>query len=446
MAKRSEQPIIDRINQYAHPLTGQDQDLDPLLDMVGDRQFVLLGESTHGTHEFYRTRADITRRLIDEKGFNGVAVEADWPDAYQVNVFAKGLSESAESIDSLREFTRFPTWMWRNADVLDFIGWLREYNQRHARADVGFYGLDLYSLYASAQAVIQYLESVDPEAAERARQRYSCFEDYAEDIQSYGYAASFGVSQTCEDEAVRQLIDLRERAGAYLSRDGQVAEDAYFYAEQNARLVQNAEEYYRSMFRGRDQSWNLRDRHMTQTLGLLAEHLEKQHGAARLVVWAHNSHLGDARATEMSRRGEWNIGQLVREQHGPRALLVGFMTHHGTVTAASNWDGPAQRKTVRPGLPDSYEALMNEADPDNFFLNLRDTPDLAEPLSRERLERAIGVIYRPETERMSHYFFANLPAQFDALLHFNETRAVEPLERTPLWESEDMPQTYPHRI
>ena len=312
---------------------------------------MLIGEASHGTHEFYRERAQITKRLIREKGFTAVAVEADWPDAYRVNRYVRGRGDDAEAIDALAGFQRFPAWMWRNADVLDFVGWLRDHNDsvRPAMPKVGFYGLDLYSLHASMEAVIAYLDKVDPEAAERARHRYACFDLYGDDPQAYGFAAGLQLGQTCENEVVTQLVDLRRHAAEYALRDGRIAEDDYFYAEQNARLVRDAEQYYRTMYRGEVSSWNLRDRHMAETLDALVDFFERNGPAAKVVVWAHNSHLGDARATQMGVRGEWNVGQLVRQRYGRDAVLVGFTTYDGTVTAASNWDAPAERKSCPPG-------------------------------------------------------------------------------------------------
>lgn len=434
-----------QLETVVYPLTGAPTDYDPLLAFVDKARFVLLGEASHGTHEFYRARAQITQRLIQEQGFTAVAVEADWPDAYRVNRYVRGSSDDTESVEALAQFTRFPTWMWRNADVLDFVGWLRDYNDRRASdtTPVGFYGLDLYSLHTSISAVLGYLDKVDPAAAQRARYRYGCFEHFGEDTQAYGYAASIGLSKSCEDEVVNQLLELQRRAAAYAGRDGRVAPDEFFYAEQNARLVKNAEEYYRAMFRGRVSSWNLRDGHMAETLAALATYLQGQGQPARIVVWAHNSHLGDARATEMGQAGELNVGQLVRERYGQDAVLIGFSTYSGTVTAATEWDGPAERKRVRPALPNSYEALFQALELGRFLVILRDGGAAVAPLCRPRLERAIGVIYRPETERLSHYFSARLPEQFDAVLHFDETRAVEPLERTAAWERGEVPETFP---
>jgi erythromycin esterase-like protein len=416
--------------------------LGPLLDAVGDSGLVLIGEATHGTHEFYKTRAELTRALVLRKGFNLVAVEADWPDAYRVNRWVRHATDERDASTALGDFTRFPRWMWRNRDVVEFVQWLRAHNAGHEAASrVGFYGLDLYSMHASMEAVLMYLRKVDPAAAERARYRYACFEQFGEDTQSYGYAATVGLTKSCEDDVVAELMELRRRAAEYATRDGRIAADEYFFAEQNARLVRNAEEYYRAMFGGRVESWNLRDTHMMETLDALLAHIRQTSGTARAVIWAHNSHLGDARATQMGERGELNLGQLVREKYGRDTFLVGFTTHTGAVTAASNWDEPAQRKRVRPSIAGSYERLFHDVGLERFLLLLREHP-AREALREPLLERAIGVIYRPETERLSHYFYARLADQFDAVLHIDETSALEPLER---WAHDeiDMPETYP---
>src|SRR3982751_3601306 len=275
--------LSNAVREAAHPLTGASTDYDPLIGLVGDARFVLLGEASHGTQEFYRERAQITKRLIQEKGFSAVAVEADWPDAYRINRFVRNETSGAEAIECLVGFKRFPTWMWRNAEVLDFIGWLRAHNDALPTNTnkVGFYGLDLYSLHTSIEAVLGYLAKVDPEAAKRARYRYSCFDHFGEDEQAYGYAAGYDLSHSCQQQVVQQLMDLQQRAYAYLHRDGQAAEDEFFSAEQNARLVRNAEEYYRGMFQGRVNTWNLRDSHMAETLQALAAHLDQRFGRAR---------------------------------------------------------------------------------------------------------------------------------------------------------------------
>ncbi len=436
--------VVSVLRSRAVPLNGDPHQYDALIEGIGDARVVLLGEATHGTHEFYRERGYITRRLIDEKGFTAVAVEADWPDTYRINRFVRGTGSDEEAVQALADFGRFPTWMWRNADVLDFIGWLRSHNETQAANHrAGFYGLDLYSLRASMEAVLRYLDKVDADAAHRARRRYGCFDQFGEEMQEYGYAAGFGLHPSCEREVLTQLLELHRQRAEYANRDGRVAADDYFFAEQNARLVRNAEEYYRAMFRGRDESWNLRDRHMVETLEELRKFLVRTGSEPRIVVWAHNSHLGDARATEMSQRGELNVGQLVRERYGSSAVLVGFTTYTGTVTAASEWDGPAHRKHVRPALAGSYERLFHEAQIPRFLLPLRTDLELSSAVSVPRLERAIGVLYLPETERASHYFHARLSDQFDFVLHFDETRAVEPLERGALWEAGEVAETYP---
>lgn len=441
------EPTARLLSDAAYPLLGTASDFDPILAMVGEACVVLIGEATHGTHEFYRIRAEITKRLIREKGFVAVAVEADWPDAYRVNRLVRGVSDDVDAEQALAGFKRFPQWMWRNADVLDFVGWLRAHNDSQPpSAKVGFYGLDLYSLHASMAAVLDYLDVVDRDAARRARHRYACFEQFGTDPQSYGYATAAGLSASCEREVVEQLVELRRAAAEYVRRDGRLPEDALFFAEQNARLVRNAERYYRAMFGGRTLSWNLRDTHMAETLDALVGFLARGRAAPRVIVWAHNSHVGDARATAPGNAGELNLGQLVRERHGTDAVLVGFTTYTGSVTAASDWDGPAERKIVRPALEASYESLFHEAPHRNFLLDVRTAGALRTGLFTPRLERAIGVIYQPQTERQSHYFHAVLPAQFDAVLHYDTTRAVEPLERTGAWDRGEIPETYPSAL
>lgn len=437
---------VRAIRENAHAVTDFRGDYEPLMELVGNSRFTLLGEASHGTHDFYRTRAQITQWLIKEKGYSAVAVEADWPDAHRVNRYVQGRGVDADAVEALSSFKRFPTWMWRNTDVVEFIAWLREYNDAlpDCARKVGFYGLDLYSLHASARAVLEFLDKVDPEAAQRARYRYSCFEHFGEDTQAYGYAASFGLSKGCEDEVISQLIEMQRRASDLANRDGHLDPDAFFIAEQNARLVANAERYYRSMFESHIGSWNLRDQHMVETLDALANHIGPS--SAKIALWAHNSHLGDARATQMGASGEWNVGQLVRQRHGQDTVLVGFTTYTGTVTAASNWDGPAERKRVRPALSGSYESLFHAAGVPSFLLILRGATWLSGVLNQEMLERAIGVIYLPESERVSHYFKARLANQFDALVHKDETRAVEPLERTSQWEAGEFPETYPFAV
>lgn len=439
--------LVGNISASAHILHGAKEDYDPLLKLIGDARIVLLGEASHGSHEFYQERARITQRLILEKDFDAVAVEADWPDAYRVNRYVCGQSEDTSAEQALSGFKRFPTWMWRNANVVEFVNWLKKINESGltaGRTSVGFYGLDLYSLFSSIEEVLRYLDEIDPEAARRARSRYACFDHFDDDSQAYGYATGLGLSTSCESAVIAQLRDLWGRRAEYLQNDTQDVVEKFFYVEQNARLIVNAEQYYRTMFRGRISSWNLRDKHMADTLHALDLHLSQRlQKPAKLVVWEHNSHVGDARATDAGRQGEWTVGQLAREQYGDDAFLVGFTTYHGTVTAASDWDSPAERKIVRPALPESYESLLHHTGLKRFMLSLRGDTSLRKSLMKHRLERAIGVIYRPDTERQSHYFHACLPQQFDALLHFDTTRAVEPLERTSGWISGEAPETYP---
>ena len=423
---------------------------DAVIDAVGDRRFVLLGEATHGSREFYAARRVITRRLIEDKGFNAVAVEADWPDAYRVNRYIRHQGEDPDADAALGDFERFPRWMWRNREVVKLVETLCALNDgRSIEARVGFYGLDLYSLHRSMEAVVDYLDKVDPDAAAEARRRYGCFETFERDPITYARAAAYRMSDDCEDEVLEQLVALNRRAQDYLNRDGIVAADEYFTAEQNARLAANAERYYRHMIGGRVNTWNLRDSHMADTLFSLAQHLERRTGSpAKVAVWAHNSHLGDARSTSMGRRGEHNLGQLVRERVGDDALLVGFTTHAGTVAAASDWDGPVERKRIVPSLDGSVERLFHDVGEQSFCLDLR-RGEIAEALAEPRLERAIGVIYRPETERQSHYFTTRLPQQFDLVLHYDTSAALRPLDDAASWDEDaehPTPETYPFGV
>jgi erythromycin esterase-like protein len=438
--------LADQLRPHLKPLDGGPHDYDALLRMIAPSRFALLGEASHGTQEFYRERIRITQRLIAEQGCTAVAVEADWPDAWRVNRYVRGLSDDADANAALSGFKRFPAWMWRNTEVRDFVEWLREYNASHGRqSQAGFYGIDLYSMFTSMQAVLAYLDQTDPEAARRARARYACFDHAHEDAQAYGYGANYGLSPSCEDEVVQQLREMTRLAAQMPGTRG-LERDELFFAQQNARLVQNAEEYYRSMFRGRDSSWNLRDSHMVETLQALDRHLSAGGAKARIAVWAHNSHLGDASATEMGEQGEWNVGQLMRERYAGEAVLVGFSTHHGWVTAATEWDEPPQRKRVRDGLAGSWEALLHETGVERGLLGLRGNESLAPLANARRLQRAIGVIYRPETERQSHYFQARLAEQFDAMIHLDETNALEPLDKGQVWVTGEAPETYPSGV
>ncbi len=431
----------------AHPLDGGPGDYDALMNLVGDARFVLIGEATHGTHDFYEERARITQRLIREKGFTAVAVEADWPDAYRVNRYVRGEGRDGSANEALSGFERFPAWMWRNTDVSAFVDWLRAHNEGvRAGPKVGFYGLDLYSLFTSVKEVLNYLDQVDPTAAEQARMRYACFDHYGEDSQHYGYATGIGLSESCQQGVLTQLQELQQRAFDYVQADGASSEDAFFYAQQNARLVKNAEEYYRTMFRGRISSWNLRDSHMAETLDALARHLSRDGAPAKIVVWEHNSHIGDARATEVGGLGEWNVGELARKAYPGQTCLIGFSTYDGHVTAASEWDGPAERKRVRPALHGSYEELLHQVGLPRYYLNLRDDTPVRRLMLERRLERAIGVLYLARSERQSHYFNAQMAQQFDAIIHIDRTEALVPLDATSGWHSGEPPETYPEGI
>ncbi|MDB5840135.1 MAG: erythromycin esterase family protein [Herminiimonas sp.] len=442
----SDATTIEALREDAHPFI-LNQHCEQLLKEIGDASIVLLGEATHGTQEFYRARAEISQRLITEKGFDAIAVEADWPDALRVSRYIQHASKDLTSADALAGFERFPQWMWRNTEVVALVDWLREHNEKIVRPQwkVGFFGLDLYSLRSSMDAVIRYLEKVDPEAARRARARYGCFDHLAEDPQHYGYAATFGMKKDCEEEVIRQLVALTSDTAGYLKHEGRDALDELFYAQQNARVAKSAEAYYRSMFRGRDESWNLRDTHMADTLDALRRHITDRKGSrAKLVVWAHNSHIGDARATEMGAHGQLNLGQLVRERYDPdESYLVGFTTHDGTVTAASEWDAPPELKKVNPSRQDSFERLFHDTGLGDFMLPIRGRITVPDPLSEQKLERAIGVIYLPDSERVSHYFHADMSRQFDAVIHIDRTTAVRPLDHSVHWKHEEVPETYP---
>lgn len=443
--------LVDLIKRAAHPLSDAAADYDPLLDLIGGASFVLLGAQTHGTHEFYRERAQITKRLITERGFSAVAIEADWPDTYGVNRFVRGEGEDADSVEALGAFTAFPAWMWRNADVVDFVGWLKAYNDAllHPTNKVGFYGLDLYGLHKSVEAVIRYLDHVDPVAAAEARQRYDCFDHAGEKIRRYGFAVRLGLAKSCEDGAVRQLVELRRRHGEWLQRDGPAAEEEIFSAEQNALLIENAERYYRAMFGEQTTAWNQRDGHMMETLlGVRAHLQQRRRRCARVVVWSHNAHVGDARATEFGlRENRISLGQLVRRRCGEDAVLVGFTTDSGTVTAATDWwDSPPRAVPLQPAVQGSYEALFHQVGHSRFLLNLRDANKAVPALSVPRLERAVGIVHRADAERGSEYFKADLPRQFDAVIHLDVTRAVEPIERTSVWEKAEVPETFPSGV
>jgi erythromycin esterase-like protein len=412
-----------------------DRTFGEFFDRFADARVVLLGEASHGTSEFYRARAAITRRLVERHGFTIVAVEADWPDAATIDRYVR---HRPWREGELRAFERFPTWMWRNTDVDAFIRWLRQHNaQRPYERMCGFYGLDLYNLSGSMQAVIDFLERQDPELARAAHRRYGCLEPWAEEPQLYGRNALLEGYARCEVGVVQMLKDLLQKQVDCLAEEC----DEWLDAAANARLVKNAEAYYRVMYHGSAESWNLRDTHMFETLNMI---LDAKGPGAKAIVWAHNSHIGNAAFTDMGmHRDELNIGELAKEKFGSQARLIGFGTHSGTVAAADDWDRPMRIKRVTPSLPETYERLSHDAEIPSFLLDLREgerDERLASELMAARLERFIGVIYRPDTERWSHYSEAILPRQFDAWVWFDETEAVTPLpgEQRP---GED--ETYP---
>ena len=431
-----EQDLIDVVSEHAKPFSSIDlANMEPVLDRIGDARVVLIGEATHGTSEFYRMREQITRALITERGFNFVAIEGDWPDAARIDHYVRHFEYQPSEWTA---FARFPTWMWRNNEVREFVEWLRGENEdREPHERTAFHGLDLYSLHNSIREVLGYLDDVDPHAAQVARERYGCLTPWQSDPATYGRAALTGRYRSCEKEVASMLAGLLTKRREYALQDG----ERYFDAVQNARLVTNAERYYRVMYYGSRASWNLRDSHMFETLKSL---LAFYGPASKAVVWAHNSHVGDASATEMSIRGEHNIGQLCRREFKDAAYLIGFGTDRGNVAAASDWDGPMKIMSVKPAIEKSYErrfhTVTQQLGESNFFLPIRGAASLQEVLERPRLERAIGVIYRPEMELASHYFQAVLPRQFDEYIWFDETRAVSPFATADI---EGMPDTYP---
>jgi len=433
--KKTEASLSELIYKSSEHFASIDHvNLDNLLERIGDSRLVLLGEASHGTAEFYEMRARITQKLIEKKGFTIVAVEADWPDAAHIDHYIHGTA-----LDPLLEskpFSRFPTWMWANHSVHEFARWLKTHNSvRSLDKQVGFYGLDLYSLYSSMEVVLNYLEKVDPESAEVARIRYGCLMPWANDPAMYGQVTITKQYRECEKDVLVTLQDLLKKRLEYSLADGK----QFFNVVQNARLVANAERYYRTMYYAENNSWNQRDQHMFETLQAV---LKFRGQNSKAIIWEHNSHIGDARATQMSARGELNIGQLARQEYGDATYLIGFGTDHGTVAAASEWGGPMEVKQVQPSHIDSYERICHEVHSDNFLLPLRKPLQeiTREKLLAERLERAIGVIYRPESELQSHYFYASLPRQFDEYIWLDETHAVKPLTRETI---KGVADTYP---
>ena len=426
--------LVEGIRERALPLE-TDAHLDPLLEKIGDARIVLLGEASHGTSEYYTWRDRISRRLIAEKGFSFIAVEGDWPDCYLVNRFAKGWGGAGQSArEVLHGYERWPTWMWANEEVAALAEWLREWNENKPDTEkAGFYGLDVYSLWESIDAVTRYLERMDPALAARARRAYGCFDPYQEDVQEYALATAT-VPTDCEEEVIAILQSLRARGPDF--RDE--SPEAFFNAEQNALVAQNAELYYRTMIRGGAASWNVRDTHMMETLDRLLKH----HGPhARAIVWEHNTHVGDARATDMARAGMVNVGQLARQAHGDDVVIAGFSSYEGSVIAGEEWGAPMERMTVPQARTGSWESLFHEAGAENKLLLLDDFDEVDGALD-PRGHRAIGVVYRPQHEKFGNYVPTVLPYRYDAMLHIDRTTALRPLHLKPR-EAHELPETYP---
>ncbi|WP_422925633.1 erythromycin esterase family protein [Singulisphaera sp. PoT] len=435
---RTHAGLVDQVEALSRPLQDS-RDLDPLMEAIGDSRYVLLGEASHGTSEYYTWRARISQRLILEKGFSFIAVEGDWPDCYRVNRYVKGMDDvTTSSREALHAFERWPTWMWANEEVLALVDWLRDHNEASPQDQrVGLFGLDVYSLWDSLYAVMAYLQRTDPSALETAWEAFHCFEPFGEDAQEYARSTRF-VSKGCEEEVVALLQELRRKAISH-ARLGDGSE-AHFEAEQNAFVLKNAEAYYRAMIRGGSGSWNVRDAHMTDTLDRLMKH----HGEnAKAIVWEHNTHIGDARYTDMAEQGEFNVGQLVRERHEHEGVvLVGLGSYQGSVIAGKQWDAPMERMRVPPAREGSWEDVLHQLGQDDKLLLLypgRRSRDLLEP----RGHRAIGVVYRPEYERYGNYVPTILPHRYDAFLYFDSTHALRPMREVKPLQREELPETYP---
>ncbi len=428
--------IVDEIARISRPLR-RAEDFDPLLDRIGGARYVLLGEASHGTSEFYLSRASLSRRLIEERGFSFIAVEGDWPDCYRLNRYVRGYPDAgASAVEALQGFRRWPTWMWANWEIVALLEWLRRYNAgRREEEMAGFYGLDVYSLWESLAAILDYLEGVDPDAAIAAREAYRCFDPYGEDVEAYARAAAFA-GESCEAEVVALLTELRRNATAYEAG----GREELFNAEQNALVLNGAERYYRTMIRGDAASWNIRDRHMVQTLDRLMRH---QGAGAKAIVWEHNTHVGDARATDMAGAGMVNVGELVREQHAADGVVItGYGTHRGAVIAGEYWDAPMQRMMVPPARDGSWEDLMHRAGASNKLLILEEA---GPALQERRGNRAIGVVYEPALDERRNYAPTRLASRYDAFIFLAETRPLHPLHLAP-YDRGEPPETYPWGI
>jgi erythromycin esterase-like protein len=435
--------------QNFHILNNVKSDFDKLMEHIDDGPIVMLGEASHGTQEFYHARAEITKRLITEKGFKSVAIEGDFPDTFRVNRYVNFQSDDESSNQSLGDFKRFPAWMWRNEEMVSFVDWMRQHNKdlsSQERANI--FGLDVYSLHKSIAVVIAQLEKIDPEAAKKAKEHYLCFDVY-QDPQEYGYYAAMFPDNACRESAIKQLIELRKKDAEFFRYDNLNPEEEKFYIEQNALVIKNAEEYYRSLFGGTNElPWNIRDHHMMETILAIKDYNRATDRSEKIVIWAHNSHLGDSKATQMASYGEINLGHLMKEQYGAQAVSIGFTTYTGTVSAASAWDGEVQRKKVRPAIDGSIESFFHSFALNAFMVIPCNDPDVYAYLNKKHLQRAIGVIYLPESELQSHYFYAQLAEQFDVVIHYDTTNAVIPLEPSTRWQKgeEDAPETFPYGV
>ena len=421
--------LVASLQNIVYPFDKISSGVENFLELIQDERFIFIGEATHGTYEFYKFRSELTQRLIKKKGFRVVLIEWDWPDVYEVNRHVLGEDDGENLLKVMGHFQRFPSWMWRNSVVFEFLSWLSSYNKETPlQRKIRFYGMDLYSLYTSFKIILKTLELIDPKSAEKSRECYHCFEPMLLDPQEYGYAVNVGLKKSCESFVISQFLEFHEKLCHALQSTDPETQEEFFSLFQNALLIKNAEAYYRALYSREISSWNMRDAHMFHTLCNLDAYLShKDHEKPKIVVWAHNSHLGDARATDCSRRGEINIGQLATEAYGTEVFKIGFSTYTGDVAAASQWGGPLEVKEVIPALEESYEFLFHEVKYPNFLINLKEAKNSLRFLEPPRLQRAIGVIYRPETERQSHYFQASLLNQFEALVHLNVTHAVTPL-------------------
>ena len=437
---------IQQLKRLAIPLQGDASGYQDLYDSIDSARFVLLGEASHGTAEFYQERIKITKKMITDYGFDAVVIEGDWPDSYRVNEYINSRSSDASGEAALLGFQRFPTWMWRNVEVLEFVEWLKSYNSSkdRDRRGVGFYGMDLYSLFTSMDVVLSYLMKIDPALAKKAKKRFSCFDHYNKDSQLYGYLASYSERiHGCEHEVIEQLKEML-KLKQYIESMEPNNPDRLFSILQNTRLIKNAENYYRTMFGGRVSSWNLRDGHMVETIAEIDRFLSKElERPSKIIVWAHNSHIGDARATQQGFSGELNVGQLMRQKYPSEVFLLGFTTYSGYVTAASQWGAMTERKSVNPSLEASYEGLFHHLGLSRFMYIIRNNMALQKVLPFRRLERAIGVVYLSQSERRSHYFYADLANQFDALIHIDTTNALVPLEKLSSLPEHEAPEAFP---